>query len=278
MNLNLEFYTLHLDSTGRGSFIIKKPILKVHVFATHLKFEGQPGTSSLDGPLKNFVECLDNRELPATLLDIFDASNYLYIKGCLVVDMIDYRSSPKNDRGVNSRIYLQPTSKSIWADVCRLQSQTGMPFDEDKALEIESELLLTIEPELDLTPNPTASTISNMLHYRETVQQKNAKRPHSALQSEAQKSDQQEFSKLMRLMDDDRYNTSFSPSFDLIKYLKQYRSNKQNEDSIPSLACDSKTTNGYQPLPPGYNIIRSIRFKKEMTQGKELLLFQYIVY
>jgi hypothetical protein len=66
----------------------------------------------------------------------------LFYLGCLVVDMIDYRSSPKNDRGVNSRIYLQPTSKSIWADVCRLQSQTGMPFDEDKALEIESELLV----------------------------------------------------------------------------------------------------------------------------------------
>jgi hypothetical protein len=130
------------------------------------------------------LNCVDAQELPASLLDLLEAScNDLFYSGCVVVEVRDLRRMPPNPTpppvppnqqqrlqlqdaaDTSSFVLLRPTTQSLICDsnllAAKASEQGGNRHHtpEDR-LALESQLVLSTAEPLCLDPNPVVSLVA----------------------------------------------------------------------------------------------------------------------
>lgn len=110
----------------------------------------------------DFLSCVDNQELPVTLLDIFDSScPDLFYSGCIIVEIRDLRRRPLELEEV-SHVLLRPTTQSLICDSNLIAERLGRPgptTSEERAV-LEGQLALVAQPPLCLDPDPVVSVLA----------------------------------------------------------------------------------------------------------------------
>lgn len=64
----------------------------------------------------------------------------------MIVDLLDYRPGKPTESVLDvpekSRVVLQPTAESIWADLCLLNDKLDAHWTDEQTLEMESHILV----------------------------------------------------------------------------------------------------------------------------------------
>jgi hypothetical protein len=104
------------------------------------------------------------------------------------------------------RVALHPTEESVWTDICMLNEQLGIEWSDDRALELESRILLATAPPLCLEPSFHVSRVTNAIHYIKSTHRPPAKRKWNFSEMEEEAAAQAENEKLMLMMDEVSYD------------------------------------------------------------------------
>lgn len=75
-------------------------------------------------------------------------------KGCLLVEIRDYRPRDSIDDFISSRVILQPNSETMWADICQLSNKAGSKWSDQEALKVEARILASPVSYVLNSPNP----------------------------------------------------------------------------------------------------------------------------
>lgn len=75
------------------------------------------------------------------------------LKGCLLVEIRDYRPRDNIDDFISSRVILQPNPETMWADICQLNNKAGSKWSDQEALEVEARILVSSANYLLNSPN-----------------------------------------------------------------------------------------------------------------------------
>ena len=67
-------------------------------------------------------------------------------EGCMVVELLDYRppkgKDPELHEPKRTRVVLNPTPESLWADICMLNQKAGHTWTDHDALQVEAKILV----------------------------------------------------------------------------------------------------------------------------------------
>jgi hypothetical protein len=171
---------------------------------------------SYQGPLQDFLFCLQQQALPIHSSDLFDESDYE--QGCLIVCCIDHRSHTQ------FHVKLRPSNASIQLDA------QSLPMD---PLEAESKLLLSYYPQLSLDP-------SIDVLYTKSIQDYNISKYH---QPKKPKLDSLNHSQLYPSSSD----VSHASSFQLLSFVEDWRQKKLSMDQEPLVGLGDKRKGRFYP-------------------------------
>ncbi|CAG8441456.1 8360_t:CDS:10 [Ambispora leptoticha] len=84
----------------------------------------------------------------------FDPDKCKFYRGCLICVFQDHRTNP-NPNLTGKWTALRPNSNTLWEDILRMNQAAGGIWTNQKAVELESKLLLAIHPKPNLDPKST---------------------------------------------------------------------------------------------------------------------------
>ncbi|XP_071846771.1 uncharacterized protein [Apostichopus japonicus] len=111
-----------------------------------------------------FLNYVDNEELPPILLDLLEKSQKnLFYQGNVICEIRDFRQSTSHQTFAVRHTLLKPTAQSLLSDVGYLSSD-GNRWTMDDKLQLESRLLLATQDPLCLEPSISVACLSNGMH------------------------------------------------------------------------------------------------------------------
>ncbi|KAJ3995045.1 Spt20 family-domain-containing protein [Lentinula boryana] len=172
-----------MDSYNRTRFVeglLERYKAELPSFTIHLHPDAWTLNSGsrcrYDNQYVGFLDEVRAHRIPADFVEIFHESGVRYFEGCLIVDLVDYRpqkpTDPPLETPEKTREVLHPTSETLWADLCVINTNSGGTLTDLQALEIESRILLATSAPLCLDPNPHLSRIANNLSMRKRSKRK----------------------------------------------------------------------------------------------------------
>ncbi|KTW30664.1 hypothetical protein T552_00379 [Pneumocystis carinii B80] len=231
----------------------ESPSLILHMYPTHFRFEQQDGVFLYNSPMKIILECIRMETIPPECVEIFRDIRTRFYEGCLIVQIRDHRQSAdenSNQNGnkdtkvvnehvipskspprsfstinVTEKVYytvLKPSSETIWAEMCLFSESTGGKFNDEMAIEFESQILIATTPVLYLQPatNPMVMTriFSELCELIPPIMKKRKQSPTKKI-DEAKKAEEEQ---LMLIMDE-KQGKSFQPSFTRLAFIEKFR-------------------------------------------------------
>lgn len=114
---------------------------------------------------EELLRCIDNEEIPATLVDLLETNHSeLFYQGCVIAEIRDYRLTFPLFSFETHHVLLKPTTQSIINDVNIIS--TSQDFSAEDRLSLESQIVLATAPPICLDPNPAVGILINNLHHK----------------------------------------------------------------------------------------------------------------
>ncbi|KAK6637648.1 hypothetical protein RUM44_008070 [Polyplax serrata] len=196
---------------------------------------------------EELLRCIDNEEIPATLVDLLEANHSeLFYHGCVIAEIRDYRLTFPLFSFETHHVLLKPTTQSIINDVNIISS--SQEFSAEDRLSLESQIVLATAPPLCLDPNPAVGIMINNL------QHKKQRLSTAPLRRTAKKFSQVTVNRKRKLDQFTSHNTLKLHDFIARKKAKlratlQGKQNKKLNDGVlpppPPVPCEENI-----PLPP----------------------------
>ncbi|KAJ3729949.1 Spt20 family-domain-containing protein [Lentinula guzmanii] len=202
-----------------------------------------------------FLDEVRAHRIPADFVEIFHESGVRYFEGCLIVDLVDYRphkpTDPPLETPEKTREVLHPTSETLWADLCVINTNSGGTLTDLQALEIESRILLATSAPLCLDPNPHLSRIANnVLRITTPSTTVSLKRKASALDAEKVEAEKARKEKIIGFLAPD--SPRASRQFRQLELRQRIREEQRSSGSVPPQAQQSiqPRAPSQTPIPP----------------------------
>ncbi|OUM64098.1 hypothetical protein PIROE2DRAFT_9196, partial [Piromyces sp. E2] len=131
------------------------PSLIINLYANYFTFNNKDVTFTYNGSLKTFIENLNERTIPSSLLDVLDKQKCKFYNGNIAVEVRNHCLNDQTEltSAEITRIWLHMTPEDLWMDLCLLSERFGQPqWTQDASLEIESKILASTEKDLCLEP------------------------------------------------------------------------------------------------------------------------------
>jgi len=144
-----------------------EPCIRINLFPGGYSVEGDHTGRKYDKDSKEFLAGLDRGKIPARkLLQLSGHSNLVYIDGCLLVEVRDYRM-PRNLDQMPAvwTLVLQPDSGCVAQDLSTL-SESHQNLNSDDLMLVEKSMLLVTHPAVCLNPSPHVAAVATVLHRR----------------------------------------------------------------------------------------------------------------
>ena len=136
-----------------------EPCIRINLFPGGYSVEGDHIGRKYDKGSKEFLEGLDRGKIPARkLLQVSGHSNLVYIDGCLLVEVRDYRMPRNLDQ-------MPPDSGCVAQDLSTL-SESHQNLNSDDLMLVEKSMLLVTHPAVCLNPSPHVAAVATVLHRR----------------------------------------------------------------------------------------------------------------
>ncbi|KAG4305103.1 hypothetical protein PORY_001273 [Pneumocystis oryctolagi] len=215
------------------------PSLILHMYPTHFRFEQQDGVFLYNSPMKIILEYIRMETIPPDCVEIFrdsqtrqssdENSHSDENKDKKIVNehVIPSKSPPRSFSTVNvtEKVYrtvLKPSSETLWAEMCLFSESTEGKFNDDMAIEFESQILIATTPILYLQPatNPMVMSriFSELYEPMLPIMKKRKKNPTNKM-NEIKKAEEEQ---LMLIMDE-KQGKSFQPSFSRLSFVEKIR-------------------------------------------------------
>ncbi|KAK4886944.1 hypothetical protein RN001_003215 [Aquatica leii] len=111
------------------------------------------------------LRCIDNEELPAYFLDLFDKDfSFLFYSGCIIAEVRDYRQSYPHFKCDIHHVLLKPSLQSVLADIHSI-TEDKVDWGTEEKQQLESQILIAKNPTLCLDPDPSVCTMQSNLNY-----------------------------------------------------------------------------------------------------------------
>lgn len=68
------------------------PSIIIHLYATHFRFDQQPGSFSYVSPMRILLEHIRDKTIPHELVDYFILNEVPFYEGCMIVQILDHKS------------------------------------------------------------------------------------------------------------------------------------------------------------------------------------------
>ncbi|EMR11459.1 hypothetical protein PNEG_00476 [Pneumocystis murina B123] len=233
----------------------ESPSLILHMYPTHFRFEQQDGVFLYNSPMKIILEYIRMETIPPDCVEIFRDTRTRFYEGCLIVQIRDHRQSTNENShsnenkdtkvvnehvipskspprsfstiNVTEKVYytvLKPSSETIWAEMCLFSESTGGKFNDEMAIEFESQILIATTPVLYLQPatNPMVMRriFSELCELVPPIMKKRKQSPAEKI-DEMKKAEEQ----LMLIMDE-KQGKSFQPSFTRLAFIEKFRNKR----------------------------------------------------
>ncbi|KAJ3786475.1 Spt20 family-domain-containing protein, partial [Lentinula aff. detonsa] len=200
-----------------------------------------------DNQYVGFLDEVRAHRIPADFVEIFHESGVRYFEGCLIVDLVDYRphkpTDPPLETPEKTREVLHPTSETLWADLCVINTNSGGTLTDLQALEIESRILLATSAPLCLDPNPHLSRIANnVLRITTPSTTVSLKRKASALDAEKVEAEKARKEKIIGFLAPDSPRASRQCVLLLSPVSMRFLMSKQSSFQVPSVGITPTNT------------------------------------
>ncbi|KAJ3501113.1 hypothetical protein NMY22_g19035 [Coprinellus aureogranulatus] len=203
--------------------------------------------------IASLLDDIRAHRIPVDFLELFDSARVPFYEGCMVVELLDYRSQqfnqPQPEKPERTRVILHPNPETLYADICSMNMKNGGTWTDRDALEVESKLLLATSPPLCLDPNAHLTRVANhVLRASTPTVPVSLKRKAATLDPEEEESERARRNAMMgrfRGRSDDRIST---PSFSILDTLYKFR--KAKEAEAQSTLPPSYYLLGPPPRPP----------------------------
>ncbi|PPQ97862.1 hypothetical protein CVT26_013031 [Gymnopilus dilepis] len=121
------------------------PSFVVHLHAEHWILNN--GSKFLyNNQIASLLDDIRAHRIPVDFLDLFDQTQVPFYDGCMVVELLDYRSQKGQESAQQApqktRVVLHPNPETLWADLCILNQRHGGKWTDREALEIEAKVLV----------------------------------------------------------------------------------------------------------------------------------------
>jgi len=252
------------------------PSLIINLYANYFTCNNKDVTFTYNGSLKNFIENLNERTIPSSLLDVLDKQKCKFYNGNIAVEV---RNHCLNDQTELSsaeitRIWLHMTPEDLWMDLCLLNERFGQPlWPQDAALELESKILSSTEKDICLDPKIDVFKVKNLINYNDCKHniKKKKRKDKTNEDEEAEKKAQQQ--QLLLLFSEHKQGKKETRSrFNRINFIEEWRKKKTMADSEP-LVCINSNNKKPNKLPTSNNlllnlnrVVRTLRFEN-ITRG-----------
>ncbi|KAG7085615.1 hypothetical protein E1B28_003164 [Marasmius oreades] len=198
------------------------PSLTVHLHGDHFNLNASKKWSYTH-PVACIFDDIRAHRIPVDFLELFDKANIPFYDGCMIVELLDYRSHNKNEpvleRPEQKRMILHPNGETLWADICLLNATHGKKWTDRDILEIEARILLATAPPLCLDPDPHLTRIANhVLRVSTPTEPALLKRKADVVEPEERETEKAKRAKIMQF-GNPRLNRPYAPSYRILDAL-----------------------------------------------------------
>ncbi|KAJ2531308.1 Transcription factor spt20 [Coemansia sp. RSA 1935] len=294
----------------------ENPSLMLHLFDSHFRFDSQEGVFLYNGPMRFFFDALNEGTIPIDLVDVLTQVNCRFFDGCLIVEVHDHRQPAQEQRTKKQRMselltwtadggkipepgtmaisaantakvykkVMRPTPETFHLDLHLSCEHSRTRLSGDDILEVESMILLAVEPPLDLEPDFQVSRLSNAIRYIEYGHLLPRRpRKYNSAEIEAEQAEREEKLKLLTLMDD-RTTRDFQPSFSRVSQVNEWRHKKyvNDADVYPAAVAPGKKPpvkkgrSQMSVLADGRKVIRTLRFRQTINSRTVHTVFHVV--
>lgn len=217
------------------------PSFSVHLYPGHWTLNNGP-KFLYNNQVSSILEDIRSFRIPVDFIQIFDDAGIQYYKGCLIVELIDFRPAKAKDPILENpdvqRVVLRPNAETLWSDICSLNAKSGSTWTDAEALEVESKILLSTSPPLCLDPNPQLTRIVNsILRVSSPNVPKSLKRKAAAMVDlEENETEKARRTKILQFMDP-RLNSNRKPisqNYKILSFIEQRRAAGQQKSNPPT--------------------------------------------
>ncbi|ORY87003.1 Spt20 family-domain-containing protein [Protomyces lactucae-debilis] len=188
-----------------------EPSLILHFHQQHWRFEQQDGIFLYNSQGRQILECIRNEQIPVDCLEVFRDVKIKYYEGCLILRLVDHRSTPPTIL----HTALRPSPESIWTEMLLYSEQTQGNFTDAKALLVESDILVATNPPLNLKPAVHPAQVAQYLTDLRDPPLPRSKRRRGVTHDS-------ERDKLMFLYDEG-HGKDFAPDFKRLAFVEAHR-------------------------------------------------------
>ncbi|KAL0067009.1 Transcription factor spt20 [Marasmius tenuissimus] len=223
------------------------PSFTIHLHPDYFNLNTS-GKLSYTHPAACIFEDVRAHRIPVDFLDLFDAARVPFYDGCMIVELLDYRSQtlsePVLQHPEQKRMILYPNGETLWADICLLNDKHDKKWTDKDILEIEAKILLATAPPLCLDPDPHLTRVANhVLRVSTPAEPALLKRKSEVMEPEERETDKAKRAKIMQF-GNPRLNRPITPSYRVLESID--RKNKGTMVTGPP----PKPSHAATPQPP----------------------------
>ncbi|KAF9267157.1 hypothetical protein L218DRAFT_856547 [Marasmius fiardii PR-910] len=222
------------------------PSFTIHLHSDHFNLNASKKWSYTH-PIACIFEDIRAHRIPVDFLELFNNGQVPFYDGCMIVELLDYRSQNKNEpvleRPEQKRMILHPNGETLWADICLLSAKPGRKWTDREVLEIEAGILLATAPPLCLDPDPHLTRIANnVLRVSTPTEPALLKRKADVVEPEERETEKAKRAKIMQF-GNPRLNRPYAPSYAFLFFLIVFSSDSPQQ--LSDLGCARPKDQGY---------------------------------
>ncbi|KAF9244124.1 Spt20 family-domain-containing protein [Melanogaster broomeanus] len=228
------------------------PSFSIHLYPEYWTLNNGP-KFLYNNPIASLLDDVRAHRIPVDYLELFESARVPFYNGCMLVELLDYRSKrtkdPPLEKPEKSRVTLHPSGETLWADLCLLNQRTGFKFTDPQVLELEAQLLLHTSPPLCLDPDPHLTRIANhTLRVSTPTVPVSLKRKSAVVTQEEDESEKARRSKIIQFANP-RLNRAHVPSYRILDTLRRVREERQAEAQAALARAIANPPNHSNPVP-----------------------------